>query len=138
MASAMRPLLEKTARPMTIEIPLSVLVALFAINGGTLTAFIGAIVFLAVRLGRLPTREEHNELRHEMKADVAQLRHELKADAAQLRQEFREDMARLREEFRRSHQQLLLALGGHSHGDDGLAVFTVPAELDPTPTPGDD
>ena len=130
---------------MTIEIPLSVLVALFAINGGTLTAFIGAIVYLALRLDRLPTREEHNELRNELKADMAQLRQDVREDMARsredmerLRQEFREDMERLRQDFRRSHQQLLLALAGHHHNDDGQAVFTEPPELDAAPTPGDD
>ena len=112
---------------MTIEIPLSVLVALFAINGGTLTAFIGVMVLMALRLGRLPTREEHNELRNELKSDMAQLR-----------QEFRTDMAQLREDFRRSHQQVLTALASHSHSDDGQAVFTAPPELDTTPTPADD
>jgi hypothetical protein len=100
---------------LTIEIPLSVLVALFAINGGTLTAFLGAIVYLALRLGRLPTREEHNELRQDLKSDMTQLR----------------------EEFRRSHQQLMIALGNHSHREDGQAIFTLPPELETTPAPAD-
>ncbi len=112
---------------MTIEIPLSVLIALFAINGGTLTAFIGVIALLTLRLGRLPTREEHNELRDELKADMTGLRNELKAGTAGLR-----------EDFRRSHQQLLTALAGHAHNEDGQAVFTTPPELDTMPTPADD
>ena len=133
---------------MTIEIPISVLVALFAINGGTLTAFLGAIVLITLRLGRLPTRQEHNELRNELKADMAQLRSEFKADMAQLRSEFKADMAQLRSElrnefkaemaqlrddFRRSHQQLMLALVNHSHQTDGQAVFTLPPETEPSP-----
>ncbi len=95
---------------MTIEIPISVLVALFAINGGTLTAFLGAIVLITLRLGRLPTRQEHNELRNELKADMAQLRSELrnefKADMAQLRDEFKADMAQLRNELKSEIAQL--------------------------------
>ena len=91
---------------MTIEIPISVLVALFAINGGTLTAFLGAIVLITLRLGRLPTRQEHNELRNELKADMAQLRDEFKADMAQLRSEFKADMAQLRNELKADMAQL--------------------------------
>ena len=91
---------------MTIEIPLSVLVALFAINGGTLTAFIGAIVFLALRLGRLPTREEHNELRQELKTDMAELRQEFRTDMTQLRQDLKTDMAELRQEFKTDMAEL--------------------------------
>ncbi len=49
---------------------------------------------------------------------------------AQLRQE-------LVAEFRRSHQQLMLALVSHSHGEDGQAVFTAPPEMETTPTPAD-
>ena len=156
---------------MTIEIPLSVLVALFAINGGTLTAFIGVIVLLALRLGRLPTREEHNELRNELKADIGELRNELKADIGELRNELKADIgelrnelkadmgelrnelkadtgelrnelkadtAGLREDFRRSHQQMLTALAGHTHNEDGQAVFTAPPEMDAMPAPADD
>ena len=56
----------------------------------------------------------------------------------QLRQELRTDMTELREEFRRSHQQLMLALSGHAHNEDGQAVFIAPPELDATLTPADD
>ena len=101
---------------MTIEIPSSVSIALIAINGGTLTAFIGVIAFLALRLGRLPTREEHNELRQQFKADMAQLR----------------------EDFCCGHQQLLTAPAGHAHDEDGQAVFTAPLEMDATSAPADD
>lgn len=109
-----------------ITIPLAALIALLAIYGTTLTAFIGTIVFLALRLGRLPTREDHNDLRSELKTDMAQLREDFKAENA-----------RLREDFRRSHQQLMLALANHSHRDDGQAVFTLPPEVETTPSPAD-
>ena len=122
---------------MTVEIPLSFLIALYAFNSSAVVAVIGAVVYLALRLGRLPTRQDFNELRTELKADNTQLREEYKADMAQLRREFREDLAQLREDFGRSHQQLMLALVSHSHGEDGQAVFTAPPELETTPSPAD-
>ena len=116
---------------MTIEVPIAFIIALFAFNSSVVTALVGVVVYLALRLGRFPTRLEFNELRGELKAEMAQFRQEYREEMAQFRQELRDD-------FRRSHQQLLLALAGHSHRDDGQAVFTVPAELDPTPIPADD
>ena len=112
---------------MTVEVPFALIIALAAANSGAVVALIGAVVFLAFRVGRLPTREDHNELRNE-----------LKADNAQLRADIREDMAQLREEFRRSHQQIMLALVNHSHREDGQAVFTLPPETEITPAPADD
>ena len=145
---------------MIIEVPLALIIALAAANSGAVVALIGVVVFLALRVGRLPTREDHNELRNELKADNAQLREEFRADNAQLREEFRADNAQLREEFRadnaqlreefradnaqlreefrRSHQQIMLALVNHSHRDDGQAVFTLPPEMEITPAPADD
>ena len=150
----------------TVEVPFSFIIALSAINGGAVAAIVGVVVFLALRVGRLPTRQEHNELRSEFKGDSVQLRDELKADnaqlradmredmaqlradmredmaqlradMAQLRADMREDMAQLREDFRRSHQQLMLALVNHSHREDGQAVFTAPPEMEITPAPAD-
>ena len=127
---------------MTIEVAIAFIIALFAFNSSVVTALVGVVVYLALRMGRFPTRLEFNELRGELKADMAQFRQEYREEMAQFRQEIREEMAQfrqeLRDDFHRSHQQLLLALAGHSHRDDGQAVFTVPAELDPTPTPADD
>ena len=124
----------------TVEVPFSFIIALSAINGGAVAAIVGVVVFLALRVGRLPTRQEHNELRSEFKADNAQLRADmredmaqLRADMAQLRADMREDMVQLREDFRRSHQQLMLALVNHSHREDGQAVFTAPPEMEITP-----
>ena len=111
---------------MTIEIPISFIITLFAINGGTLVAFIGSMVYLALRVGRLPTREEHNELRQDFRFDMAQLRDEMKSE-----------MAQFRDDFRHSHQQLMLALANHSHREDGQAVFTTPPEVETTPAPAD-
>ena len=72
---------------------------------------------------------------------MAEFRREYKEDLAEFRREHREDMARLshelREEFRRSHQQIMLALVNHSHREDGQAVFTLPTELETTPSPAD-
>ena len=130
------------------SVPVEFAIALLALYGATLTAYIGTAAFFGWRLGRVPTRQEHTELRNELKADNAQLREELKADMAQLRSDFREDMAQLRsdfredmaqlrEDFRRSHQQLMLALINHSHNDDGQAVFTAPPEMETTPSPAD-
>ena len=133
---------------MTVEVPFSFIIALAAINSGAVVALVGVVVYLALRVGRLPTRQEHNELRNEFKGDLVQLREELKADNAQLREELkadnaqlradmREDMAQLREEFRRSHQQIMLALANHSHREDGQAVFTLPREVETIPAPAD-
>ena len=101
---------------MTVEVPFALIIALAAANGGAVVTLMGVVVFLAFRVGRLPTREDHNELRNELKADNAQLR----------------------EEFRRSHQQIMLALVNHSHREDGQAVFTLPPEMEITPAPADD
>ena len=126
---------------MTIELPVAFLIALYALNSSAIVAFVGIVVYLSLRLGRLPTRQEHNELRNELKSDLAEFRREYKEDMVQLRQEHREDMAQLRQElvaeFRRSHQQLMLALVSHSHGADGQAMFTAPPEMETTPTPAD-
>ena len=144
---------------MTVEVPFSFIIALAAINSGAVVALVGVVVYLALRVGRLPTRQEHNELRNEFKGDLVQVREELKADNAQLREELkadnaqlradmredmaqlradmREDMAQFREEFRRSHQQIMLALANHSHREDGQAVFTLPPEVETMPAPAD-
>ena len=111
---------------MTIELPVAFLIALYALNSSAIVAFVGIVVYLALRLGRLPTRQEHNELRNE-----------LKADNAQLREDFKADMTQLRDDFRRSHQQLMLALVNHTHRGDGQAVFTLPPEMGTTPSPAD-
>ena len=84
---------------MDATVPLSFAIAMLAIHGTAMTTLIAALVLLALRLGRLPTREDYNELRNE----------------------FRADMAQLREDFRRSHQQIMLALVNHSHRPDGPA-----------------
>ena len=105
---------------MTVEVPFSFIIALSAVNSGAVIAFVGVVVYLALRLGRLPTRQEHSELRIE-------IRNEMKAE-----------MAQLREDFRRSHQQIMLALVNHSHREDGQAVFTAPPEQETTPAPADD
>ena len=122
---------------MTVEVPFSFIIALAAINSGAVVALVGVVVYLALRVGRLPTRQEHNELRSEFRGDLVQLREELKADMAQLRADMREDNAQLREDFRRSHQQIMLALVNHSHREDGQAVFTLPPEIETTPAPAD-
>ena len=115
---------------MTVEVPLSFIITMSAINSGAIVAFVGVVVYLALRLGRLPTRQEHNELRNE-------LRNEFKADMAQLRADIREDMAQLRAEFRHSHQQIMLALVNHSHREDGQAVFALPPEMETAPAVAD-
>ena len=112
---------------MTVEAPFAFIIALAAVNGGAVVALIGVVVYPALRVGRLPTREEHNELRAEVKGDIAEFR-----------REHREDMAQLREDFRRSHQQIMMALVNHSHRDDGQAVFALPPEMEITPAPADD
>ena len=137
---------------MTIELPVAFLIALYALNSSAIVAFVGIVVYLALRLGRLPTRQEHNELRNELKSDLAEFRREYKEDMAEFRREYKEDMVQLRQEhredmvqlrqelvaeFRRSHQQLMLALVSHSHGADGQAMFTAPPEMETTPTPAD-
>ena len=102
---------------MDATVPLSFAIDMLAIHGTAMTTLIAALVFLALRMGRLPTREDYNELRNEFKAEMAQMRNEL------------------REDFRRSHQQIMLALVNHSHRPDGQPVFTLPPELELTPAP---
>ena len=123
---------------MVVEVPFSLIIALSAVNGGAVVALMGVVVYLALRVGRLPTRQEHNELRNELKGDLGQLRTEMKEEMGQLRVEIREELAEFREEFRRSHQQIMLALVNHSHREDGRAVFTIPPEMETTPAPADD
>ena len=86
--------------------PIEIGIALIAMYGATLTAYVATAAFFGWRLGRVPTRQEYAELRNELKADNTQLREELKADMAQLRQEQREDMAQLRQEQREDMAQL--------------------------------
>ena len=105
-----------------LKCPFSLVIALSAINSGAVVALVGVAVYLALRVGRLPTRQEHNELCNEIKADLAQLRACM-----------REDMTQLCEEFRRSHQQMMLALVNNSHREDGQPVFTLPSEMEITP-----
>lgn len=118
--------------------PLEIGIALIAAYGATLTAYIGIAAFFYWRLGQMPSRQEHVDLRNEFKSDIAELRSEVKAEIAQLREDMKADNALLREEFRRSHQQIMLALINHSHRDDGQTVFTMPPELEMMPAPADD
>ena len=144
---------------MTAEVPFSFIITMSAINSGAIVAVVGVVVYLALRLGRLPTRQEHNELRNEFKADMAQLRTDMREDMAQLRTDMREDMAQLRTdmredmaqlradvredmaqlraEFRHSHQQIMLALVNHSHREDGQTVFALPPEMETAPVAAD-
>ena len=138
---------------MTVELPISALIALFAILGATLAASIGTVAYLAFRVGRLPTRAEHNalrdelrqefktemaQLRQDMRAEMAQLRQDMRAEMAQLRQDMRDEMSQLRDDFRRSHHQLILTLAHHTHQEDGQAIFTLPPDTEPMPAPADD
>ena len=137
---------------MAVEVPFSYIIALSAVNSGVVVAFLGVVVYLALQLGRLPTRQEHNALRAEVKEDLTEFRREYKEDLAEFRREYKEDMAEsrrehradmarlsqeLREEFRHSHQQIMLALVNHSHREDGQAVFARPPEMETAPAPAD-
>ncbi len=74
---------------MTVELPVAFLIALYALNSSAIVAFVGIVVYLALRLGRLPTRQEHNELRNELKSDMAEFRREYKEDLAEFRREYK-------------------------------------------------
>ena len=85
---------------MTVEVPFALIIALAAANGGAVVALIGVVVYLALRVGRLPTHEDHNESRAELKGDIAESRREHREDMAELRAEVKRDIA----EFRREHK----------------------------------
>ena len=115
-----------------------------------------AMIAIAFRIGRLPTREEHNELRGEVsdiKQEIANTKAELKQEIADAKTEMRQEITdaktemrqeiagakdEILQEIRRSNRQLMLALLNHTHRDDGQVIFTVPPELDLEPAPADD
>ncbi|MCY3692909.1 MAG: hypothetical protein OXI54_14415 [Chloroflexota bacterium] len=96
-----------------------------------------ALIAIAFRIGRLPTREEHAALQKEVTSN----KEELKADIANSEMRLRADIEKTRnevlQEIRRSHQQIMLVLANHTHDDNGRAVFTLPPDVELVPAPAD-
>ena len=107
-----------------------------------------ALIAMAYRIGRMPSREEFNALhkevtdnKAELKQDIADAKAELKQDIADAKAELKQDIADAKievlQEIRRSHQQIMLALINHTHLESGEAVFTLPPDLELVPAPAD-
>ena len=118
-----------------------------------------ALIAMAYRIGRMPSREEFNALhkevtdnKAELKQDIADAKAELKQDIADAKAELKQDIAdaeaelkqdiadakiEVLQEIRRSHQQIMLALINHTHLESGEAVFTLPPDLELVPAPAD-
>ena len=107
-----------------------------------------ALIAIAFRIGRLPTREEFNSLqkevvenKEELKADIANtalvLREEIANTELILRGEIDKAKNEVIQEIRRSHHQIMLALVNHSHDENGQAVFTLPPDVELVPSPAD-
>ena len=85
-----------------------------------------ALIAMAFRIVRMPSREEFNALHKEVTDNKA----ELKQDIADAKNE-------VLQEVRRSHQQIMLALVNHTYLENGAAVFTLPPDLELVPAPAD-
>ncbi len=85
-----------------------------------------ALIAMAFRIGRMPSRQEFNALHKEVTDNKA----ELKQDIADAKNE-------VLHEVRRSHQQIMLALVNHTHLESGEAVFTLPPDLELVPASAD-
>ena len=107
-----------------------------------------ALIAMAFRIGRMPSREEFNALhkevtdnKAELKQDIADAKAELKQDIADAKAELKQDIADAKNEVlhevRRSHQQIMLALVNHTHLESGEAVFTLPPDLELVPASAD-
>ena len=127
---------------------------------GIVAILVAAVVPLALRLGRLPTREEHAALqsevtrnREDLKEEIANTKEELRGEITSVKEELRGEITSMKEELRgeiasakfetlqeirRSHQQIMLALANHTHNnDDGQAVFALPPDVELMPSPAD-
>ena len=91
---------------MIVEVPFALIIALSVVNGSAVVALIGVVVYLALRVGRLPTHEDHNESRAELRGDIAESRREHREDMAELRAEVKRDIAGLRADMREDMAQL--------------------------------
>lgn len=126
----------------------NVLIPLMAAMVGSQGLMAAALIAIAFRVGRLPTREEYadlrkevtnnkEELRREATANKEELRREATANKEELRREIEKAKNEVLQEIRRSHQQIMLALANHTHDDNGRAVFTLPPDVELVPAPAD-
>lgn len=125
-----------------------VVITIIGSQVGIVAILVAAVVPLAFRIVRLPTREEHIALQKEVTANKEELKAEIANAEARLRTEIANAEERLRAEIdkaknevlrevRRSHQQIMLALVNHTHDDNGQAVFTLPPDVELVPSPAD-
>ena len=98
-----------------------VIITIIGSQVGIVAILVAAVVPLAFRIGRLPTREEHTALqkevttnKEELKAEIAnaesRLRAEIENTEERLRAEIEKSKNEVLQEIRRSHQQTMLAL----------------------------
>ena len=125
-----------------------VIIAIIGSQVGIVAIIVAAVVPLALRLGRLPTREEYTALRNEVTGNREELRSENANTRDELRSEIAETEEKLRaeitsakneilQEVRRSHHQIMLALVNHTHDENGQAMFTLPPDVELVPSPAD-
>ncbi len=96
-----------------------------------------ALIAMAFRIGRMPSREEFNALHKEVTDNKAELKQDITDAKAELKQDITDAKNEVLQEIRRSHQQIMLALVNHTHLENGEAVFTLPPDLELVPAPAD-
>lgn len=114
-----------------------VIITIIGSQVGIVAILVAAVVPLAFRIGRLPTREEHTALQKEVTANKEELKAEIANAEERLRAEIAKSKNEVLQEIRRSHQQIMLALANHTHNADGQAVFTLPPDVELVPAPAD-
>ena len=114
-----------------------VIITIIGSQVGIVAILVAAVVPLAFRIGRLPTREEHTALQKEVTANKEELKAEIASAEERLRAEIEKSKNEVLQEVRRSHQQIMLALANHTHDDNGQAVFTLPPDVELVPAPAD-
>lgn len=115
-----------------------VIITIIGSQVGIVAILVAAVVPLAFRIGRLPTREEHTALQKEVTANKEELKAEIANAEERLRADIEKSKNEVLQEIRRSHQQIMLALANHTHNADGQAVFSFPPDTELVPSPADD
>ncbi|WP_419850311.1 hypothetical protein [Candidatus Poriferisocius sp.] len=107
----------------------AILISIIGVLGAGLIGFITTVVH-GLRADTAQLRDQHANLRTELKADNAELRAELKADNAELRTELKADNAELRTELKADNAELRAELSRLVETVHGLANKMVTAMAD--------